>query len=417
MKKFLVVLTILAVSLAGGSAFAASIKVDDDTFASFGTRALIWVQANEDADPKGTGNSLDAAVRHARIYFSGQVTNQVKFGFNYDMTRGVWDNNSLIGTIVGNVVGPPPTAGVLAPGGSQINMGGPVATAGVTDGFITLDFAKELKIMAGVYRMAVSRIALQDTYQYILPHGPSVAPGDTLSNLRNYRSGGVTLWGDLMDGMLRYNVGIWDGSYTAMGPGGIETGPDRGAVVADANPQDKPAYSARLVVNFLDPEKGYTCPGCYLGKAKVANVGIGYLMQDYVGGDVLIAAGPGTAGRYAPASVTPGLTYTVKTIDAFYDAAGLTAEAAYFIYDADQGVKPTAYYAQLAYAMDKIQPAVRYEKLDDDGDGSANYKQYVAGVNYLMDGHNAKVGLEYLKNDPNTGSSSDTWTVQLQVQF
>ena len=357
MKKILVLLMILALSLFGVSAaFAYEVKVDEDTYAKVGAKVQILIQDTDNTG--GTSNETDLTLPNARIYFAGQVTNMVKFGLNFDF--------AAIGT---------------AATGTAAN-----ASGRATDAQITLDFAKEFKVMTGIYRVAFSRIALQDSYQYILISGPAVdravAPVAAANLLGTYRNAGVTAWGDLLDGKLRYNVGVWDDNYN---------------VYAASNHMMK---TARVVYNFLDPEKGYTCAGCYLGKANVANVGVGYLTQDY---DL-------------------DKTYTAMTIDGFYESDGLTLEAAYFSADEDSGattgVKPTSWYVEGAYLIGNLQPAARYESYDDDG-GTGDYTVATAGINYLFDGANAKVGVQYAKKDPDAAGtpSTNTYALQLQVQF
>ena len=343
MKKFLALMVIAAMTLFGVSAFAGvDLKIDDDTFAKFGAKARIQYSTVSPG-----GDAMDVGLGEGRIYFAGQVTNTVKFGFNYDFA----------------------TTG--AAGGRA------------SDALVTFDLAKEFKINTGIYRMAFSRIGLQDSYQYILINSPEVgATGYVSSGLAGWRVGGVTVWGDLANGMIRYNVGVSDGSYAPAASNEI-------------------GMSARVVLNFMDPEKGYTCPGCYLGKAKVANVGVGYFTQD------------NSAGTQ---------TYTATTVDGFYDANNMTLEAAYFMYDYDTGAatgdSPSGWYVEAAYALDKIQPAVRYESWDADGTANADFTKIVAGVNYLISGHDAKVGVEYaMKDFDGTGVDTDTLTVQVQVQF
>src|SRR3990172_7526864 len=360
MKKILVLLMILALSLFGVSAaFAYDVKVDEDTYAKVGAKVQILIKDTDNTG--GTSNETDLTLPNARIYFAGQVTNMVKFGLNFDF--------AAIGT---------------AATGTAAN-----ASGRATDAQITLDFAKEFKVMTGIYRVAFSRIALQDSYQYILIDGPvvdrAVAPvagtGGGGTALGTYRNAGVTAWGDLLDGKLRYNVGVWDDNYS----------------VYASNHMMK---TARVVYNFLDPEKGYTCAGCYLGKANVANVGVGYLTQDY---DL-------------------DKTYTAMTIDGFYESDGLTLEAAYFSADEDSGattgVKPTSWYVEGAYLIGDLQPAARYESYDDDG-GTGDYTVATAGINYLFDGANAKVGVQYAKKDWDAAGtpSENTYALQLQVQF
>lgn len=371
MKKFLATATAAVLMLMSVSAFAYDVKVDDDTFAKVGAKMQIRYDAIS-GDP-GKDHSFNAATTQGRVYFSGQITNLYKFGLNMDMGRNL-------------------------DGGAQTNS--------LSDGFILLDFAKEFKVMTGIYRMAVSRMGLQDSYTYILPIGPEVAGSKYLSaNLAGYRSGGVTVWGDLMNGMLRYNVGVWDGDYSAA----------PGVVTGASNREDQPGLSARLVVNFLDPEKGYTCAECYLGKAKIANIGIGYLTQDYVTG-----AGATQQDR----------TYTVTAVDGYYDADNLTVEAAYYSYDFDNATTATpgrtqaGMFLSAAYAFGKLQPAVRYESFDSDtptGSTSADFTVTSLALNYLVDGHNAKISLQYDMKawDTETTSQKDTTktTLQLQMQF
>ncbi len=345
MKKFLALMVIAAMTLFGVSAFAGvDLKIDDDTFSKFGAKARIqYSAANPGAD------TVDVGLGEGRIYFAGQVTNTVKFGFNYDF--------ALTGAAGGRA----------------------------SDALVMFDLAKEFKINTGIYRMAFSRIGLQDSYQYILINSPDVgATGYVSSGLAGWRVGGVTAWGDLANGMIRYNVGVSDGDYA---PAAVVAGNEIG-------------MSARVVLNFMDPEKGYTCPGCYLGKAKVANVGVGYFTQD---------------------DNTGTQTYTATTVDAFYDANNATLEAAYFMYDYDTGAigdSPSGWYVEAAYALDKIQPAVRYESWDADGVANSDFTKIVAGVNYLISGHDAKVGVEYAMKDlDGTGVDTDTLMVQVQVQF
>jgi hypothetical protein len=336
-------------TLMGVSAFAYDVKVDDDTYMKTGVKAqLQFLAANPDPD------KLVVSLANARIYFSGQITNMVKFGFNYDFA----------------------SSGALTSGGRA------------SDALVSFDLAKELKVNVGIYRMAVSRVALQDSYQYILVHAPDVAGSALLSAappLAGYRNAGLTVWGDLADGMIRYNVGFWDGANSPAGVASTEIG-----------------MSGRLVLNLMDPEKGYTCPGCYLGKAKVANVGVGYFTQDNSAGDE---------------------TYKVTTVDGFYDANNMTLEGAYFMYDDGLGIagsEPSGWYVQAAYAFGNIQPAARYESWDDDDAiGGSDYTNMVAGVNYLISGNDAKVGFEWKRNDPDLAGSTktDTYTLQVQVQF
>lgn len=360
MKKFLVAAAVLAISFSGAEAMAGyMMKIDGDTFATFGAKARIqYVMTNPDANHDRVNQNL----KEARLYIKGQINNTVKFFFNRDMTA------------------------FSVPAGRG------------TDAAIVFDFGKHLKVQAGTYRMAISRVGLQDSYQYILINGPEVVSANYVrgtedgslipGSLGGFRNEGVTVWGDVLGGKLRYNAGVW-----------VDNHPVNNFPAIGTNANDDLGLSGRVVFNFLDPEKGYGCPGCYIGKAKVANVGAGILTWDYID----------TGGNEK--------TWTVTAIDGFYDAGGVTAEVGLLMYDPDTGVKPKGTYAEAAYVIaDKLQPAVRFETWDADVAGG-DYDKIVIGVNYLFDGQKAKIGLELNKKDPEVGVEVDTATLQAQIQF
>ena len=65
----------------------------------------------------------------------------------------------------------------------------------------------------------------------------------------------------------------------------------------------------------------------------------------------------------------------------------------------------------------KFQPYARYQKfLNDTSGGYA--REYDAGVNYVIDGHNARISLDYasIKGTGNT-SATDRFIVGVQLQF
>ena len=116
MKKFLALMVIAAMTLFGVSAFAGvDLKIDDDTFAKFGAKARIQYSTVSPG-----GDAMDVGLGEGRIYFAGQVTNTVKFGFNYDF--------AMTGAAGGRA----------------------------SDALVTFDLAKEFKINTGIYRMAFS---------------------------------------------------------------------------------------------------------------------------------------------------------------------------------------------------------------------------------------------------------------------
>ncbi len=414
MKKFLVIVLgmLFVFGLSTMSWAGVELKISDTTKATVGFKGLIWAQSAQDAitTDKGTNDKIDFAVRQFRFYTSGQVTPLVKFGANLDWSAGAWD-----GTLK-------------------------TPSATVTDASMTLAFAPEVNIMAGLYRTPFSRIALQDGYQGIFVHGNAgVARGSYVGVLGNYRNAGLTLWGDAMGGKIKYGAGIFDGDLVPGTAVGYPT-------------DDSPFYSVRLAFSPLTPEKGYANAGTYLGKQKgtVLTIGGGYLAAKYRTATpssasityATTAKTTGTTTTYetkatttaAGSTTTAEPTYTAYTVDAFAEiplgGGALTVEGAYFNYDWGNVADPVTkgYYGQIAYLIGgvNIQPAFRYESSDKDGTvtGGDDFSAYAVGLNYYMKGHDAKINLEYAKKDfENEGTTKRTnqdyadITLQLQFQF
>ena len=67
------------------------------------------------------------------------------------------------------------------------------------------------------------------------------------------RDRGVTLWGMLFDGMIKYHASMVD----------LEPG----------NPVSNARYAGRVMLSLLEPEKGYYLSGTYFGKQDVLSIG------------------------------------------------------------------------------------------------------------------------------------------------
>jgi len=387
MHKKLFVLT-LAALVAHGLVFEAKagvkLEISKETFADFGVKGLLWTQLSEDAAPDGESYSLDFPLRQARIYMSGQITSLekfiVKFGTNFDFGVGKWD------------------------GGIKTHDGL------VRDFFVNPDFMHEFKVQVGLYRISFSRQALTDTYQFIQVHGPFTAGGNQATT-GDYRHLGLTAWGNMAGGLVQYRLGVYDGDL-------------RTSQMIENDLKDSPQLVARLSVSLLkDKEKGYVYPQTYFGKKKVATLGFGYTFKKY---------------DSAPKEKIAETTYNAFTVDGFAEypiaSGALTGEAAYFNYDRGdvENPKTKALYIMAGYLLPwKIGPgqpglAARYEYSNRDGTitGGDDYKALALGLNYYIQGHNAKGMLEYQKKDydaegnkPRTDKDYSDLTLQLQVQF
>jgi len=271
-------------ALTGGvlTANAAMLKVSDQTFANFGLKLQIYGQSLEDAANNGQDNAIDFTIQNARVYFSGQLNPIVQFGANLDFAV-TGKNTSHEGT----------------------------STTKVRDAFINFHFMNELNVMAGYYRVPFSRATLVDRYDtifmpqegwvtvggvykdQILPTlqiatgnnatvaltASNVLGGPTLGNAIAItqttdeadfaRDAGVTVWGNVLNGMVKYYVGIYDGFGDH----------NAGEVVAKAG-KDNLGYAFRVeftpTMLGFQADKGYLHKETYFGQKKELTFGFGY---------------------------------------------------------------------------------------------------------------------------------------------
>ncbi len=367
---------LLAVSALTGvmvlPAEAAMFKVDENTFASFGAKFQIrGAYLGDKSDPPNPDDVPDFQflVPNARIYFSGQVHKYVYFGSNFDFTvkaGGARASDAFVGLRVGDLLG--------------------------AKGFLNLQ--------AGVYRVPVSRLYLTDSYSYIAPTGYTyrldpdvVSPLERVEGMAGFRHGGVTLWGIIGDGVIKYYLGMFDVN-------------DRDA---DQGERD-PMYTARLqftpTMLGYKPEKAYTAADTHLGKQNVLAIGIGYASQ-------AIEENPTTHERTVDVfweqkfgSIVPNIMFAYKDMDNFGGAAQKDGSAyvaqGQLLFDQAMGIGKPAI-------------AVRFIKSNPDWDNDTD----VLGVyfNYYIKGQDAKIAFGADAVDPQGGQSYTDWTLFFQTQF
>jgi len=368
---------------------AAVIRVDEDTFANMGLKLQIWAQHLGKTTPGGKDYN-DFSINNARIYFSGQVNKMVQFGANLD-------------------------SAVYGGGGTRGSHSG-TKESRVNDAFINLKPADEFQVMAGLYRLPFSRATLTDSYSYYIPtgygystRGNMFAPFGIGSNIANgYRDAGLTFWGNVADGMLKYQIGVFDGRWDHVNPNGVK---------------DNLAFAGRIqftptMLGFKG-EKGFTLADTYLGKQNVLSIGLGYNTQKWDDGK----------GNSATAKAwTVDAMWEQKFGDivpnlqlGYQDRKDMPAAKL------PGKVKDRAYYVQGQLLFDQVvglgKPAlaIRYEKLDDRTPANRDTNRTGVFLNYYIKGQNAKVQLGAdvvsLKNKASNEKNYTDWTLALQTQF
>ncbi len=227
------------------------------------------------------------------------------------------------------------------------------------------------------------------------------------------RDNGVTVWGKLLDKKLVYSVGAFQGHNRFAGA---------------SNDTAQPLYAARLQANFWDaePNPAYYCSSTYYGKEILA-LGVATQMQKDGVGTVA------KKGDYKGLSVD-GLMETKV------GSGWVTLEAAYYKYDtgnvvdfnAPSTAAPTAnvggitqgtstlFSAAYLFAENvgagRLQPVVRFQKFDADL-AKVVTKRTDFGVNYIIEGHNARISATFSKVKVGNGADSNGFILGTQLQF
>jgi hypothetical protein len=232
------------------------------------------------------------------------------------------------------------------------------------------------------------------------------------------RDDGATIWGSFFEGRFQYAVGVFRGL--------------RGG----ANADDNLLYAQRFSYNFWDVEKnpGYYTSGTYYG----------------TGGDILTLAvsnqyqedGAGTSadsGNFRGTTVdlllekvmTDGGVFTFNgeyknyAINSGYSQASRDAGGGFAMFEGDAVDFSAMYLLPQKIAIGRLQPYLRY--VDVMPDNSPDRDSYEAGVNYIIDGHNAMVSFSWQYGDLRTkgldyssgtlGDNVHSLTLSLQLQI
>ncbi len=231
-KSYLAAAAILGAAIFAGEAHAVEINLGGGKSFEMGFRAKIhgtWA-GKRDAYDK---SDLILSVPNSRIYGKGSISQIFKWGLEGDFAGG--------------------------------------DTFKIPDTFVTLDFAKELKVYAGWIKLPWElHSGIQSGWSFVMPTGPAYglaanpftnpdvnrAPGSSANSLQ------LGIWGNVADGMFKYYLYLTD------------------AVNETNTNRTKTGYGVR--VEFAPTMAGYKGhPGyvpseTYLGKQNTLTIGLSY---------------------------------------------------------------------------------------------------------------------------------------------
>ena len=325
----------------------------------------------ENAAPNGTSRSNDFNLDSARIYLSGSLNKYIKGMLNTEKD--------------------------IAGQGFQ-----------VIDGNVQIAITPELSIWAGRFLSPSDRANMAGPY-YSLGGGywSGIASRYGFNGGYIGRDDGVAVVGSLLGGKLAYSFGAFEGNRAFQ----IAPSPAT-SVSSNRRGSDGLMYAGRLQVDFWDAEPGYYGTGNYLGGKDILAIGIA-----------------GRTQKNGAFSATRTGDYNSYSVDFLLEKKGvgpgaLSIEAAGYDYDtsdvflSEQG---TAYSAGLGYIFNQkvgwgqFQPFVRYQKFNPDT--NIDIKRYDLGVNYIIDGYNAQVGVIYSNTKVTRASNVSAINVAMQFQF
>ena len=400
-KKGLIGTLLIAGLVMTGSVLAGgTIKIDDTKWLSIGGGLI----TNLEAIDNGSANnnwSNNFNLGHARLYFNGQVHDNIKFEFN---------------TECGNCSG---------------------STAGATDIFVLdaiakFEFNDMVNVWVGRQLVPSDRAELDGPfYQNTLSFNRTpFYPNDQFNQSagRYGRDDGINFWGATgPDNRLTYVAGVFDGNS-----------------LSDVNGDDNLLYAARVSYNLWNVENNpgyYTSSGYYGNAGDIFTISAATQYQeDGVGGgttNTFANGGNGSADFWGSSVdvliekvLGNGGVMTAEGEWKHFELNGLSGVAAASA-NTSNIFEGNAYTGTLLYLMPgkvgigQLQPYTRYTK--NNASFTADSEEAEVGMNYIIDGYNARIGVWYQYGDINsmgrdylsttTGQHQSAVKAAIQIQF
>lgn len=340
----------------------------------------------ENGAPNGSTASKSFQLDNMRLYVNGKILDYIGVEFNTEIGDGVH------------------------PGAEDV---------GILDAVVKLEASDLFNIWAGRFLPPSDRSNLDgpfflNAYDFPLAQAyPARFAG---------RDTGIAYWGQVKEGMFKWQAGAFEGSNAA------------------SNQKDHPLFAGRLVLNLLDPEPGYYNSSTYYGSKDVLAVGLaGMYQQDHSG---TLGETNDFGGFNVDVLFEKKLTEDIVDSQLLTDGVA-TLEGAYYVYDDNdldddfgnptlvggpasrQGESflilasflfPTQF--GVGVLQGQLQPYFRYQRYNRALDAPGLIESGIdTGVNYVLDGHNARISLFYSGQDPQGGSTIDSAVLAGQFQF
>jgi hypothetical protein len=340
----------------GSASGQATIKVNENVNFRLGILLQAWV--NFQQLPRSDRYTQEIFLRRSRFLFGGQIARDVTFFIQMD-------GGSL---------------------GRTTNGVKPLTTFFVQDAFMSVGYAKDQFLDAGLILPATSRGTLASTATILpLDYGVTGFLSSEATNSNAARDLGLQARGWLARGRVEYRVGVLEGHR-------------------DSLPTNPLRYNARIQVQLLDPEAKVVFPqDVYLTAARaLALVAFGEVQQDY---------NAYTFEAFFSHPLGAGAQVTAQVNDITYNGGttfpGLLGQ---HTYSGEAG---------LYFKRSKLMPFAHYETQRHEGTvhDALDLDRYQLGLTYYWRGFNGNVKGAWVRVTPNTGPSSNQFTMQLQAFY
>jgi hypothetical protein len=369
-------LLILILGVPTFASAGAKIKVDDTKWFSVGMGFRSSIAVTEDGADNGTSSATNFGFDNMRLYTAAKVHENVTVEFNTEH-RG------------GNTIG-------------EKNKEEAVRVLDAVAKFSVAGF----DFWTGRFLPPSDRSNLDGPF-YLNAYGfPGVA--QAYPSLENGRDNGVAIMKEYNGGQFKWSYGLFEGRTTDTN---VDANPDQ---------EDNFLHAARATINFWDPEPGYYTTSSYYGAKDVLALAFVYQHEED-------GAGTGTTDALRA-------DFDAWSIDGLMEkkiqnGAVVNLEGAYYNYDTDDKVDTSitqgqSYLLLGSYLMPnsigwgKLQPYVRQQHFVREAGGDGGRWRTEGGLNYIIDGQNAKLNATYYVDKNGTGADEKgTFLVGFQFQL
>ena len=402
------------------SAYAGGkITIDDTKWISLGMGMRAGYNAVQDSSANGKDYSNAFGIYNLRLYIAGQIHEYIKFAINTECFNCNVGSHGTTGFFGGN------------------------SSIGLLDAIAKFEFNKYVNVWAGRTLVNTERGELNGPFYHATFEGFKTPffPQDFSGNFAGQygvgatnqaglygRDDGVVFFGELEvpqpwgnNGQLQYSAGVFSGlqSSTAFGP----------------NQSDAASWAGRLTYNFLNPERnpGYYTSGTYYGGAgDILAIAIGVNHQkDGAGNFVYRSDFTGMVIDALFEKVLDNnmgvLTFNgeYKRFWAGYNALAFAAPDCFCMFRGQSWTMYGLYLIPHKVGIGRFQPYGRFTSVQPSS--SSDRTEIEGGVNYVIDGHNARISAFYQHGDLFTkglaygptviGKTVDKFTIAFQLQI